>query len=161
MSFNIKIFTNFCYISSTLRLQKYQKMCFLGFISEFINKICLLILTFYKILYVFEVMFIQLGLRVNKPARIQQQTFCIYTVKYMNTNGGFRRVICFLELEGWIRAQNFYINNYPTRHNTKQSIYYSASSLYLFRVSTTPFIRSTQNCNCISRYWSYFLCSSL
>jgi len=33
------------------------------------------------------------------------------------------------------------------RCNTKQSIYYSASSLYMFRVSTTPIIRSTQNCN--------------
>ena len=29
----------------------------------------------------------------------------------------------------------------------KQSIYYSASSLYMFRVSTTPIIRSTQNSN--------------
>ena len=39
-----------------------------------------------------------------------------------------------------------YINNCPTRCNTKQSIYYSASSLYMFRVSNTPIIRSTQNC---------------
>ena len=40
-----------------------------------------------------------------------------------------------------------YINNRPTRCNTKQSIYYSANSLYMFRVSTTPITRSTQNCN--------------
>ena len=40
------------------------------------------------------------------------------------------------------------INNCPKWCNTKQSIYYSASSLYMFRVSTTPIIRSTQNCNC-------------
>jgi len=40
-----------------------------------------------------------------------------------------------------------YINICPTRCNTKQSIYYSESSLYMFRVSTTPIIRSTQNCN--------------
>jgi len=39
-----------------------------------------------------------------------------------------------------------YINNCPTRCNKKQSIYYSASSLYMFRVSTKP-IMSTQNCN--------------
>ena len=39
------------------------------------------------------------------------------------------------------------------RRNTKQSIYYSASSLYMFRVSTTPIIRSTQNCNYCLRYW--------
>jgi len=54
-----------------------------------------------------------------------------------------------------------YINNCPTRCNTKQSIYYSASSLYVFRVSTTPIIRSTQNCKYSLRYWSYFLCSYL
>ena len=52
-----------------------------------------------------------------------------------------------------------YINNCPTRCNTKQSIYYSASSLYMFQVPTTPIIRSTQNCNYSLRYWSYFLCS--
>ena len=53
------------------------------------------------------------------------------------------------------------INNCPTRCNTKQSIYYSASSLYMFRVPITPIIRSTQNYNCSLRYWSYFLCSYL
>ena len=51
-------------------------------------------------------------------------------------------------------TQVLYINNCPTRCNTKQSIYYSASSLYIFRVSTTPIIRSTQNCNYSLRYWS-------
>ena len=40
-----------------------------------------------------------------------------------------------------------YINNCPTRCNTKQSIYYSASSRYIFRVSTTSIISSTQNCH--------------
>jgi hypothetical protein len=42
------------------------------------------------------------------------------------------------------------------RRNSKQSIYYSASSLYRFRVSTTPIIGRTQNCNYSPRYWSYF-----
>ena len=41
----------------------------------------------------------------------------------------------------------FYISNCPTKWNTKQSIYYSASSLDMFLVSNTPIIRSTQNCN--------------
>jgi len=54
----------------------------------------------------------------------------------------------------WFRASLIYINNCPTRCNTKQSTYYSASSLYMFRVSTTPIIRSTQNCNFSFRYWS-------
>jgi len=59
----------------------------------------------------------------------------------------------------WFRASLIYVNNCPTRCNTKQSVYCSASSLYMFRVSTTPIIRSTQNCNYSLRYWSYFLCS--
>ena len=41
------------------------------------------------------------------------------------------------------RASLICINNCPTRCNTKQSIYYSASSLYMFRVSAIPIIRST------------------
>jgi len=36
----------------------------------------------------------------------------------------------------WFRASLIY-NNCPARCNTKQSIYYSASSLFMFRVSTT------------------------
>jgi len=59
------------------------------------------------------------------------------------------------------RASLIYINNCTTRRNTTQSIYYSASSLYMFRVSTTPIIRSTQKCNYSLRYWSYFLWSYL
>ena len=41
----------------------------------------------------------------------------------------------------WFRALLIYINNRPTRCNTKQPIYYSASSLYMFRVSTAPHCR--------------------
>ena len=59
----------------------------------------------------------------------------------------------------WFRASLIYINNCPTRCNTKQSIYCSAISLYMFRVPTTPIIGSTQNRNFSLRYWSYFLCS--
>ena len=47
----------------------------------------------------------------------------------------------------WFRASLICINNCPTRCNTKQSVYYPASSRYMFRVSTTPIIRSTQKCN--------------
>jgi len=50
---------------------------------------------------------------------------------------------------------NFYINSCPMRCSTKQSIYYSASSIYMFRVSTTPKIMSTQNCNYSLQYWSH------
>jgi len=44
------------------------------------------------------------------------------------------------------------INNCRTGCNTKQFIYYTASSLYMFLVSTTPVITSTQNCNYSLRY---------
>jgi len=37
----------------------------------------------------------------------------------------------------WFRATLIYINSCPTGWNTKQSIYYSASSFYIFRVSNT------------------------
>jgi hypothetical protein len=52
----------------------------------------------------------------------------------------------------WFRASLICINNCPTRCNTTQSIYYSPGSLYMFRVSATPIIRSTQNCNYSLRY---------
>jgi len=55
----------------------------------------------------------------------------------------------------WFRVSLTYINNCPTRCNAKRSIDYSASSLYMFPVSTTPIIRSTRNCNYSVRYWSY------
>ena len=45
-----------------------------------------------------------------------------------------------------------YISNCPMRCNTKQYIFYSASSRYMFRVSTTPIITSIQNCNYSLRY---------
>jgi len=58
-----------------------------------------------------------------------------------------RSILCL-----WFRASLIYINNCPTRCNTKQSIYYSPSSLYMFRVSNTRMIRSTKNCNYSLRY---------
>jgi len=67
---------------------------------------------------------------------------------------GWLSVLCL-----WFRESLIYINNCPTRCNTKQSIYYSASSPYMFRVSTTP-ITSTQDCNYSLRYWSYFFAAT-
>jgi len=64
-----------------------------------------------------------------------------------------RKILC---LCLWFRALLNYINNCPTSCNTKQYICYSASSLYMFRVSTTPIITSTQNCNRSLRYWPFF-----
>jgi len=52
----------------------------------------------------------------------------------------------------WFHASLIYIHNCPTMCNIKQSIYYSASSPYMFPVSTTPIIKSTQNCNYSLRY---------
>jgi len=42
------------------------------------------------------------------------------------------------------------------QRDATQTVYYSASSLYMFQVSTTPIIRLTQNCNYSLRYRSYF-----
>jgi len=72
--------------------------------------------------------------------------------------GIFNGILC---LCLWFRASLIYINNCPTRCNTKQSFYYSAIALYMFRVSAIHIIRSTQKCNYSLRYWSYFLCSYL
>jgi len=52
----------------------------------------------------------------------------------------------------WFCASLIYINNCPKRCNTKQHVYYSACSLHMFRVSTTPIINITQNCNYSLRY---------
>jgi hypothetical protein len=65
----------------------------------------------------------------------------IFTALYLIKNK-YNLLLCL-----WFRASLIYINNCPTRCNTKQSVYYSARSLYMFRVSTTPIVRSTQNCN--------------
>ena len=55
----------------------------------------------------------------------------------------------------WFRVSLIYINNCPTRCNTKQYIYYSVNSHYMLRVSTAPKIRSTQNCNYRLRHLAY------
>jgi len=81
--------------------------------------------------------------------------------KTETTASGTGRIFVLQRGQASFRASLIYINNFPTRCNTTQSIYYSASSLYMFRVSTTPIIRSTQNSNYSLRYWSYFLCSYL
>ena len=69
-----------------------------------------------------------------------------------NWNRNYKNTILCL----WFRASLIYsfINNCPTRCNTKQSTYYSASSLYMFRVPATPIIMTTQNCNYSLRYCS-------
>jgi len=48
----------------------------------------------------------------------------------------------------------FNINKNPTRCNSMQIFIYS-KSLYMFRVSTAPIIRSTKNCNRSFRYRPY------
>ena len=47
----------------------------------------------------------------------------------------------------------------PTRCNGSQTILFFAGSLYMFRVLSTPIIRSTKNCHYSLRYRSYY-CSS-
>jgi len=58
------------------------------------------------------------------------------------TTGATVDTVSFWILCLWFRASLIYVNNCPTRCNTNQSIYYSASSLYMFRVSTTPIVKT-------------------
>ena len=64
-------------------------MCF-RFYFRIYKQIDLLILRIYKILYVFEVMFTRLALRVNNSARIQRQAVCSFAVKYVKINEGLK-----------------------------------------------------------------------
>ena len=59
-----------------------------------------------------------------------------------------------------LRTSLIYINNIQ-RDATQSSLFIILQGHYMFRVSTTHNIRSTQNCNYSLRYWSYFLCSYL
>jgi len=66
---------------------------------------------------------------------------------FNDSSRGFPRQVQHLRLQityDRFLTSPYHINNCPTRCNTKQSIYYSASSLYMFRVSNTPIIRNTR-----------------
>jgi len=61
----------------------------------------------------------------------------------------------------YLKSVLIYINNYPTRCNTKQSIYYSVSfTLHVSGVNHTHHQEYTK-LNYRLRYWSYFLCRYL
>ena len=94
-----------------------------------------------SVAYILQVLF-----PLNEQVIKEEGTFVIGYFA-LKTNELILNILCLR-----FRASLIYINNCPTRCNTKQSIYYSASSLYMFWVSTTPIIRSTQNCNYSLRY---------
>ena len=101
----------------------------------------------------------------NRRCTVHVLKFYVYGFVHRWSTGWLKRMdsisyVCYCSIDSifWI---TLYIKNCPTRCSTKQSIYYSASSLYMFRLSTTPIITSTQNCNYSLRYWSYFFCSYL
>jgi len=56
----------------------------------------------------------------------------------------------------WFRASLIYVSNYPTRWNTKQSIYYSASSLYTFRVEGGSYTKNMTNTGGCSYSFVYY-----
>ena len=91
-----------------------------------------------------------------KNKLIQPLKFCVYFRYFKGTRTAAVRIKwhTWKILCSWFRASLIYNNSCPTRCNTNQYIYYSASSLCMFRVSTTPIIRSTQNCHYSLRYWS-------
>jgi len=82
---------------------------------------------------------------------------CYYSVGLLNPGLSFLYVeLQFVQLIEifpiYYGRSEVHINSCPTRCNTKQSIYYFESSPYMFRVSITPIIKSTQNCNYSLRY---------
>jgi len=110
-----------------------------------------------------EICLNEMTLRENSPinAVIERPTILLYSQLYLfhnfiNTTNKPHKFYVHGSVHRWSK-----INNCPKRCNTKRSIYYSASSLYMFRVSTKPIIRRTQNCNYSLQYWSYSLCSYL
>jgi len=74
----------------------------------------------------------------NNPLQKQYNEFSNWVDRYPF----FCKHYCYKHLGFGIFSLHF-INNCPTRCNTKQSIYYSASSLYRFRVSTTSGVHKT------------------
>jgi len=56
----------------------------------------------------------------------------------------------------WFLASLIDINNCPMRYNTKQSIYYSASSLYMFGCQPHPSSGVHKTVTTAFLYWSYF-----
>jgi len=87
------------------------------------------------------------GTNLFRHYKLQAKLYDFYAIKIDVNNETIDTFICLC-----FRASLICFNNCPTRCNIKQSIYYSASSLYMFRVSATPIIRSTQNCNYSLRY---------
>jgi len=61
----------------------------------------------------------------------------------------------------WFRASLIYIYNCPTRCNTKQSIYYSASSVYMFGCQPHPSSGVHRTVTTASGTGNIFLCNYL
>ena len=64
-------------------------------------------------------------------------------------------IVLFLK---WKRDDNFHHLPILTifQRDATQSIIFVILQVHMFQVSTTPIIRSKQNCNYSLRYWSYF-----
>jgi len=85
--------------------------------------------------------------RVSSTPIIRSTQNCNYSLRYCAATSLQRGQASLAVLEGGSCTKNMTST--------------STNSLYMFRVSSTPIIRSTQNCNYSLRYWSYFLCSYL
>jgi len=92
------------------------------------------------------------------------RSFCVNKFGFKSYSARNKTIVTYMELRRSLTqltdvmfmvpciADENLFNNSPTRCNTKQSTYYSASSLYMFRVLNTTIVRSTQNCNYSLRY---------
>jgi len=82
-----------------------------------------------------------LGLLRDCPGRIGgtfPRKLRIYDLQFKNI-----KLVTYENQLGKAGYKKSIFNKCPTRCNTKQSVYYPARSLYMFRVLSTPIIRST------------------
>jgi hypothetical protein len=86
-------------------------------------------------------------------------TYSLVCDKCFLKNKTFQRNYMLMSLCLWFRASLIYINNYPTRCKTNQSIYYSARSLYIFRVLTTLSLATLEGGSCTKNMTSTGGCS--
>ena len=98
--------------------------------------------------YLLYLVYLVVKLVDNTSLQLQQVLAVTHKLKTINQHLRLKLFLQMLCL--WFRASLIYINNCPTRCNTKQSIYYTASSLYLATLdwgSCTKNMTSTGGCS--------------
>jgi len=98
--------------------------------------------------YLLHLVYLVVKLKDNTSLQLQMVSATTHKLKTINQHlrlNLFLQMLCL-----WLRASLMYINNCPKRCKTKQSIYYSASSLYLAKLewgSCTKNMTCTGGCS--------------